>query len=78
LYAVLRNFPLFKSPSTCLSWKVLQDLGVIFDEALEVRDRVKGSGWKRGYSGDKIRREEKSGTKEEFKLKVKRAEEMDV
>ena len=46
-------------PSTCLSWKVIGDLGFLFDESLETRDTIKEPGRKRGYSGDKIRREEK-------------------
>jgi len=51
-------FPFFMSPSTCLSWKVLEDLGSLFDEGLEIRDTIEGTGRRRGYTGDKIRRKE--------------------
>jgi hypothetical protein len=41
-----------------LSRKVLEDLGFLFDEALEIRDTIKGTGRTRGYNGDEIMREE--------------------
>jgi hypothetical protein len=66
------------SPSTCLSRIVLQDLGFLFHKTLGIRDKIKGTGRKRGHSGDKIRWEEKSGTKEALKSKAERAEEMPV
>jgi hypothetical protein len=43
LYAVIRNVPFVVSLSTYSSWNVLEDLGFLFDEALEIRDMIKGT-----------------------------------
>jgi hypothetical protein len=42
------------SPSTYLSWKVLKDLEFLFDEALEIRGTIKGTGRKRAQRRQKL------------------------
>jgi len=58
------------SPNTCLSWKVLEDLGSLFDEGLEIRDEIKGTRIWRGTAETKLRGK-KSDTSQAFKPKQK-------